>query len=233
MVPLARLPEHASLMRSGVSCSPLLRPMIRSILGASALMQGLADGYFVIPVTIGNYLATLGFAKEDDKNPAFKQTMDEVKSNIDTLVNIKGGSSPDHLHRELGKIMWNNVGMARDADGLKKAIADIDSLKEVFNKDLRVVGDKAELNEQLEKAGRLQDFLELGSLMARDALERNESCGGHFRTEYQTPEGEALRDDEHFMFVSAWEYKGQWQPEQLNKEELKYEFVHPSQRSYK
>jgi len=202
-------------------------------LGASALMQGLADGYFVIPVTIGNYLAGLGFGKEDDKNPAFKQTMDEVKSNIDTLVNIKGSSSPDHLHRELGKIMWNNVGMARDADGLKKAIADIDSLKEVFNKDLRVVGDKTELNEQLEKAGRLQDFLELGSLMARDALERNESCGGHFRTEYQTPEGEALRDDDNFMFVSAWEYKGQGQPEQLNKEELKYEFVHPSQRSYK
>ena len=159
--------------------------------------------------------------------------MDEVKDNIDTLVNIKGNSSPDHLHRELGKIMWNNVGMARDADGLKKAVAEIDSLKEVFKKDLKIVGDKTELNEQLEKAGRLQDFLELGSLMARDALERKESCGGHFRTEYQTPEGEAMRDDENFMYVSAWQYKGADQPEELNKEDLKFEFVHPSQRSYK
>lgn len=202
-------------------------------LGASALMQGLADGYFVIPVTMGNYLATLGFGKEDDKNPAFKQTLEEVKENINSLMNIKGEKSPDLLHRELGKIMWDNVGMARDAEGLKTAISRIGDLQNEFNKNLKIVGEKTELNDQLEKAGRLQDFLELGSLMARDALERNESCGGHFRTEYQTPEGEALRDDENYMYAAAWEYKGQGQPEELTKEALKYEFVHPSQRSYK
>jgi len=202
-------------------------------LGASALMQGLADGYFVIPVTIGNYLASLGFGKEDDKHPAFAETMNAVKENVNKLMSINGKSSPDHLHRELGKVMWDYVGMARDARGLQKAISEIDALKETFNKDLRVVGDKTELNDQLEKAGRLQDFLELGALMARDALERNESCGGHFRTEYQAPEGEAMRNDDQFMYVSAWEYKGAGQPEELHKEDLNFEFVHPSQRSYK
>jgi len=202
-------------------------------LGASALMQGLADGYFVIPATMGNYLATLGFAKENEELPAFKETVDAVNDNINKLINIKGKSSPDHLHRELGKIMWNQVGMARDKAGLEKAIADIAALQETFYNDLRIVGDKTELNDQLERAGRLQDFLELGALMARDALERNESCGGHFRTEYQTPEGEALRDDEHYMYGAAWEYAGFKQPEVLNKEELNFEFVHPSQRSYK
>ncbi len=202
-------------------------------LGASALMQGLADGYFVIPVTLGNYLTTLGFGKEDTKNPAFNQTMEEVKENINYLMNIKGKLSPDHIHKELGKVMWDKVGMARDAEGLKTAIAKIGDLQNEFNTNLKVVGEKADLNDQLEKAGRLQDFLQLGALLARDALERNESCGGHFRTEYQTPEGEALRDDEHYMYVAAWEYKGSGQPEVLQKEDLKYEFVHPSQRSYK
>jgi len=202
-------------------------------LGASALMQGLADGYFVIPVTMGNYLATLGFEKENESHPAFKETLEDVKSNINTLMGINGKVSPDHLHRELGKIMWNYVGMARDAQGLSKAITEIQALRSEFNSNLRVVGDRTELNDQLEKAGRLQDFLELGELMARDALERNESCGGHFRTEYQTPEGEALRNDDEFMYVSAWQYKGQGQQEELVKEDLKFEFVHPSQRSYK
>jgi succinate dehydrogenase / fumarate reductase, flavoprotein subunit len=201
-------------------------------LGASALMQGLADGYFVMPVTIGNYLAGLGFNKVNEELPEFKQTADEVKDNINKLISINGKESPDHLHRELGKIMWNNVGMARDAQGLEKAISDIRALRDDFYKNLRITGEKSELNDQLEKAGRLQDFLELGELMARDALERNESCGGHFRTEYQTPEGEAMRDDEHFMYVSAWEYKGPGQ-EELHKEDLKFEFVKPSQRSYK
>jgi succinate dehydrogenase / fumarate reductase, flavoprotein subunit len=202
-------------------------------LGASALMQGLADGYFVIPVTMGNYLTSLGFGKENDQHPAFKQTLDEVQENINKLMDIKGSESPDALHRELGKIMWNHVGMARDAQGLQKAIDEIKGVREQFYKNLRITGDKTELNDQLERAGRLQDFLELGELMARDALERNESCGGHFRTEYQTPEGEAMRDDDHFMYVSAWEYKGENQPEELHKEELNFEFVKPSQRSYK
>jgi len=202
-------------------------------LGASALMQGLADGYFVIPVTLGNYLTTLGFGKEDDKNPAFHQTMEEVKENINNLMSIKGELSPDHIHKELGKVMWDKVGMARDAEGLKTAINEIKGLQNEFNTNLKVVGEKTDLNDQLEKAGRVQDFLQLGALIARDALDRNESCGGHFRTEYQTPEGEALRDDKNYMYVAAWEYKGPGQPEELNKEELKYEFVHPSQRSYK
>jgi succinate dehydrogenase / fumarate reductase flavoprotein subunit len=202
-------------------------------LGASALMQGLADGYFVMPPSMGNYLAGLGFEKENESHPAFKATMDDVKENINTLMGINGKVSPDHLHRELGKVMWNYVGMARDAQGLQKAISEIQALKNEFNTNLRVVGDKTELNDQLEKAGRLQDFLELGELMARDALERNESCGGHFRTEYQTPEGEALRNDEEFMYAAAWQYKGYNQPEELVKEDLKFEFVKPSQRSYK
>lgn len=171
--------------------------------------------------------------KENEQHPAIKETLDAVKANIDMLMNIKGTVSPDHLHRELGKIMWNYVGMARDAEGLKKAITEIQALREEFKTNLKIVGDKTELNDQLERAGRLQDFLELGELMARDALERNESCGGHFRTEYQTPEGEALRNDDAFMYAAAWQYTGEGQPEELVKEDLKFEFVHPSQRSYK
>jgi succinate dehydrogenase / fumarate reductase flavoprotein subunit len=202
-------------------------------LGASALMQGLADGYFVIPTTIGNYLANLGFAKIDESNPAFQQTLDAVQENIRKLMDIKGTQSPDHLHRELGKIMWDKVGMARSAEGLREAISQIKALRETFYKDLRIVGEGNELNDQLEKAGRLQDFLELGELMARDALERNESCGGHFRVEYQTPEGEAQRDDENYSYVAAWKYTGPNQPEELEKEQLHFEYVKPSQRSYK
>jgi succinate dehydrogenase / fumarate reductase flavoprotein subunit len=202
-------------------------------LGASALMQGLADGYFVLPVTIGNYLAGLGFNKVDESNPAFKQTEQEVLDGVNSLLSIKGKVSPDHLHRELGKIMWNDVGMARDAAGLNRAIHDIKALKEEFNTNLRVVGQKEELNAELEHAGRLADFLDLGQLMAEDALQRNESCGGHFRTEYQTPEGEALRDDENYMYVAAWQYNGKNVPETLVKEPLEFEYLKPSQRSYK
>jgi succinate dehydrogenase / fumarate reductase flavoprotein subunit len=202
-------------------------------LGASALMQGLADGYFVLPVTIGDYLATLGFNKVDAGNAAFKQAEADVKENIKEMLAINGKVSPDHLHRELGKIMWNNVGMARNEQGLKQAISDIKGLKEEYAKNLRVVGTNEELNNEIEKAGRLADFLELGQLMAEDALARNESCGGHFRTEYQTPEGEAMRNDEQYSYVAAWEYKGKGQSEELHKEELKYEYVKPSQRSYK
>lgn len=202
-------------------------------LGASALMQGLADGYFVIPITIGNYLADLGFAKVDEKHPAFKQAEDEVKERVNKFLSIKGNRTPDEIHRQLGKIMWDNVGMARSAESLQKAITEIKALREEFWKDLKVTGIGAELNEQLEKAGRLADFLELGQLMAEDALHRNESCGGHFRVEYQTPEGEAMRNDAEYTYVAAWEYMGENQPEKLNKEMLNFEFVKPSQRSYK
>jgi succinate dehydrogenase / fumarate reductase flavoprotein subunit len=202
-------------------------------LGASALMQGLADGYFVLPVTIGNYLAGLGFAKPDISHPAYKQTEDEVKERINKLTSIKGTKSPDELHRKLGSVMWNKVGMARDAAGLKEAIAEIRSIRNEFWNDLKVVGSTMELNYEIEHANRLSDFLELGELMAGDALDRNESCGGHFRLEYQTPEGEALRDDANFMYVSAWEYMGENKEEKLHKEPLAYESVVPSQRSYK
>ena len=202
-------------------------------LGASALMQGLADGYFVLPSTIGDYLATLGFKKTDTSHPAFKQTEDEVKEGIKKLMSINGKRTPDELHRELGIIMWDKVGMARDAKGLQTAIDEIRALRNEFNTNLRVVGESTDLNDELEKAGRLADFLELGELMATDALQRNESCGGHFRTEYQTEEGEARRDDDNFMYVAAWEYKGEGKTEELHKEALVYETVHPSQRSYK
>ncbi|MGZ5244553.1 MAG: fumarate reductase/succinate dehydrogenase flavoprotein subunit [Bacteroidia bacterium] len=202
-------------------------------LGASALMQGLADGYFVLPVTIGDYLAGLGFNKVDHEHAAFKETKQEVVNNVNNLINIKGKRSPDDIHRALGKIMWDNVGMARNAEGLQSAINGIKELKNEFKTNLRVTGLNEEYNETLEKAGRLADFLELGQLMAEDALARNESCGGHFRTEYQTPEGEAMRDDANYTYVAAWQYNGADQAPTLHKETLNYEFVKPSQRSYK
>jgi succinate dehydrogenase / fumarate reductase flavoprotein subunit len=169
----------------------------------------------------------------DINHPAFKEAEKEVREGVNKLIAIKGTRTPDDFHRALGKIMWDNVGMARTADGLTKAIAEMKALKDEFWKDLKVSGVGEELNEQLEKAGRTADFLELGILMAEDALDRNESCGGHFRLEYQTPEGEAMRDDENYSYVAAWEYMGENVPEKLNKEDLKFEFVHPSQRSYK
>lgn len=202
-------------------------------LGASALMQGLADGYFVIPYTIGAYLASeirVGAISTD--HPAFVETENQVRERINKLVSIKGKQSPESFHKRLGLIMWDKCGMARNEQGLKEAIAEIRALREEFWSDVRILGDIDEYNPELDKAGRVADFLELGELMCLDALTRNESCGGHFREEYQTEDGEALRDDENFMFVSAWELKGDgdWA---LNKEPLVYDNIKIAQRSYK
>jgi succinate dehydrogenase / fumarate reductase flavoprotein subunit len=202
-------------------------------LGASALMQGLGDGYFVIPYTIGNYLA------EEIRNPvvptnheAFDESEKKVAERINQLMNIKGSQSVESFHKRLGKIIWDKCGMARNAQGLEVAIKEVQLLKEEFWKDVRIPGDINEFNPELDKAQRVADFIELGELMCIDALHRNESAGGHFREEYQTPDGEALRRDDQFMYVAAWEYKGDHQWE-LHKEELKYEEVKPTQRSYK
>jgi len=202
-------------------------------LGASALMQGLADGYFVIPFTLGNYLASNKFETVGEDHPEAKAAKAQVSSRVEKLLSIKGNRTVDSFHRELGKIMWEHCGMARNEKGLREAIAHIRALKEEFWKYVNVLGESADLNQSLEKAGRVADFLELGELMCIDALERNESCGGHFREEYQTPEGEAMRDDEAFAYAAAWEYKGEGQPAELHKEDLTFEYVHPSQRSYK
>lgn len=203
-------------------------------LGASALMQGLADGYFVIPYTIGDYLATIGHAdKVSADHPEFKKAESEVKSRINKLLSINGKRTVDEIHRELGLIMWDYCGMSRTAEGLTKAKKMIQELRNEFWTNVKVVGENEELNITLEKALRVADFLELGELMVDDALNRNESCGGHFREEYQTPDGEALRNDEDYMYVAAWEYQGDNQPAKLNKEPLNYEFVKPTQRSYK
>lgn len=203
-------------------------------LGASALMQGLADGYFVIPYTIGSYLSKEIRTKAIDTatHPAFEEAEARVKATIDRFFAIRGSKSVDHFHKKLGKIMWEKCGMARNAQGLKEAIQEIKQLREEFWQDVRVPGTANEFNPELDKAGRVADFLELGELMCLDALTREESCGGHFREEYQTEEGEALRDDENFAFVSCWEMKnvGEWT---LNKEELIYENIKIAQRSYK
>ncbi|MBU3675954.1 MAG: fumarate reductase/succinate dehydrogenase flavoprotein subunit [Chitinophagaceae bacterium] len=202
-------------------------------LGASALMQGLADGYFVIPYTIGNYLADeIRTPKIDTNHPAFEQTEKQVKDRIEHFMNLQGSKTVDHFHKALGKIMWDECGMARNAEGLKKAIADIRALREEFWRDVRVPGTANGFNPELDKAGRVADFLELGELMCLDALNREESCGGHFREEYQTEDGEALRNDADFMYVACWENKGQndWT---LHKESLNYEVIKPSQRNYK
>jgi len=202
-------------------------------LGASALMQGLADGYFVIPYTLGDYLATIGPKAIDTTHSAFAQTKKEVEDKIQQLISLRGTKTVDEYHRELGHIMWEYCGMARTAEGLTKAKGLIAQLKTDFWKNAIVLGENEEFNSSLEKAGRVADFIELGALMVEDALERNESCGGHFRVESQTEEGEALRDDEHFAYVAAWEYKGEDQPEALNKEPLVFENVKLTQRSYK
>jgi succinate dehydrogenase / fumarate reductase flavoprotein subunit len=202
-------------------------------LGASALMQGLADGYFVIPYTIGAYLS--GMIRDKGiptDHEAFVATEKEVQDNLNKLMNIRGSKSVDHFHKKLGKIMWDKCGMARNANGLKEAIEEIKVLREEFWKDVRVPGIQNELNVELEKAGRVADFLELGELMCMDALNRNESCGGHFREEYQTEEGEAQRDDANYMYAACWENKGNNNYE-LHKEELKYEKIKVSARSYK
>ncbi|MEY5069516.1 MAG: hypothetical protein RLZ47_1378 [Bacteroidota bacterium] len=202
-------------------------------LGASALMQGLADGYFVIPYTLGDYLATIGPKAVDEKHPAFAETKKAVEDRIQQLLSLKGNKTVDEYHRELGKIMWEYCGMARSEEGLKKAKKMIQDLKADFWKNAIVLGKNEEFNQSLEKAGRVADFIELGELMIDDALDRTESCGGHFRIESQTEEGEAKRDDEKYAYVAAWEYKGEGKPEALHKEELKFENVKLTQRSYK
>lgn len=202
-------------------------------LGASALMQGLADGYFVIPYTIGAYLANeIRTQPINTSHEAFVAAEKEVQGRLEQLMNIKGTKSVDHFHKRLGKIMWDKCGMARNAEGLKNAIEEIRQLRAEFWKDVRVPGELNGMNPELEKAGRVADFLELGELMCKDALNRNESCGGHFREEYQTEEGEANRDDENFSYVASWEFQGESQWE-LHKEELKYENIKIAQRSYK
>jgi succinate dehydrogenase / fumarate reductase flavoprotein subunit len=202
-------------------------------LGASALMQGLADGYFVIPYTVGDYLAQLAPTKVDENHPEFARAKEEVKQGIERLLKINGNKPVDYFHKRLGKIMWDKCGMARTEVGLKEAKADIQALKKEFWSNVKVLGTNEELNQTLEKANRVADFLELGELMVDDALNRNESCGGHFREEYQTPDGEALRDDENFAYVAAWKYLGEGKEEELVKEELVFENVKLTQRSYK
>ncbi len=202
-------------------------------LGASALMQGLADGYFVIPYTLGNYLADdISTKSIATSHPAFEATEKAVSDRINTLMNIKGSKTVESFHKRLGKIMWDKCGMARNAQGLKDAIAEIQQLKKEFWSDVKIPGEIGSMNPELDKAGRVADFIELGELMCKDALDRNESCGGHFREESQTDDGEAKRDDVNYSYVSAWEYKGEsaWQ---LNKEPLNFEIVKPTQRSYK
>ncbi len=202
-------------------------------LGASALMQGLADGYFVIPATIGDYLATARLDKIDASHPEVRAVETEVRSRQQLLLNIRGKRTVDSFHRELGKLMWDNCGMARDAAGLQHNLRRIPELREEFWKNVNVPGSGEELHQSLEKAGRVADFLEFGELMSLDALQRQESCGGHFRTEYQTPDGEALRDDDNYCYVAAWEYQGQGKAPRLNREALEFENVHLSTRSYK
>ncbi len=203
-------------------------------LGASALMQGLADGYFVLPYTIGDYLADdIRTGKIDTNHPEFEKAEAAVKAKLDRFINTKGRNTVDYYHRKLGKIMWDKCGMSRNAEGLKEAISEIKALREDFYENVNVPGTTSEFNEQLAKAGRVADFLELGELFAKDALERSESCGGHFREESQTPEGEALRNDKDFTFVSAWEYKGEPSKAKLHKEELNYEEIEVKTRSYK
>ena len=201
-------------------------------LGASALMQGLADGYFVIPYTIGNFIAGTTLAKVDTNHVAFKEAKASVQARLDKLMASKGNKTTDEYHRQLGHIMWEYVGMSRSDAGLKRALVEIPKLKEEFWQNLKMSGDAHELNEELEKAGRLADFLELGELMAYDALQRKESCGGHFREESQTPDNEAKRDDDNFCYVAAWEWKDGKTPE-LHKEALEFDRVHLSTRSYK
>jgi succinate dehydrogenase / fumarate reductase flavoprotein subunit len=202
-------------------------------LGASALMQGLADGYFVLPNTINDYIASEKLEKVDATHPAVRDAESGVAALTKRLLGIQGTRSVDSYHRELGKLMWEYCGMSRTAAGLKHALERIPELRERFWSDVRVLGEGEELNQSLERAGRVADFLELAELICIDALERNESCGGHFREEYQTPEGEAARDDQRYAYVAAWEFRGVGSPPALHTEPLTFEYVHPAQRSYK
>ena len=202
-------------------------------LGASALMQGLADGYFVLPYTIGDYIANTKLAKVDENHPAVKDAEAGVAKSTRQLMEIKGKRTVTSFHRELGKLLWDECGMARTEAGLKRAIARIPEQREEFWKNVSVPGSGEELNQSLENAGRVADFLEFGELMCVDALQRNESCGGHFREEFQTPDGEAMRNDDAYCYAAAWEYAGPGKAPILNKEPLTFDYVHPSQRSYK
>ncbi|NUN69584.1 MAG: fumarate reductase/succinate dehydrogenase flavoprotein subunit [Bacteroidetes bacterium] len=202
-------------------------------LGASALMQGLADGYFIAPYTISDYLASNKFAPVKEDAAPFKDAENAVTASINTLLSIDGTTTVDEFHREFGKVMWDYVGMGRTKAGLQKALKLIPEIRERFWKQVKITGNAHDINTELEKAQRVADFMELGELMAIDALHREESCGGHFREEYQTEEGEAKRNDRKFAYVAAWEYTGKSGKPKLNKEELKFEEVHPSQRSYK
>jgi len=202
-------------------------------LGASALMQGLSDGYFIIPYTVGHYLASEKPKPVKPSDPAVQAALACTQQTIEKLLSIKGKRTVDSFHRELGKIMWDDCGMSRNAKGLEDAIGRIRALREEYWQNLNVPGSGDDLNQSLEKAGRVADFFELGELMCIDALERDESCGGHFREEYQTPDGEAQRDDDHFSYVAAWSYTGPGNPPEVTKEPLEFLYVHPSQRSYK
>jgi succinate dehydrogenase / fumarate reductase flavoprotein subunit len=204
-------------------------------LGASALMQGLCDGYFVIPFTLGHYLASNNLGKVGTDHPSFAESEAQVKSEIEGLIQRgqKGHRTPLEIYRDLGKVMWNQVGMARNESGLKKAVTEIQGLRNEFSNNLKLTGSSGEFNKNLEIASRLGDFLELGELMASDALHRKESCGGHFREESQTPDCEAKRDDDNFCYVAAWEFKGVDKAAALHKEKLEFENVHLAQRSYK
>jgi succinate dehydrogenase / fumarate reductase flavoprotein subunit len=196
-------------------------------------MQGLADGYFVIPYTIGGYLVTVKPGSVTTAHPEFKKSLEDVSTRTNKLLAIKGKRTVTEFHRELGKVMWNNVGMARSKESLTEALKVIPKIREEFWQDVNVTGTGAEMNQQLENAGRVADFLEFGELLARDALHREESCGGHFRVEHQLPDGEAMRNDADFTYVGAWEFKGNDKEPELHKEPLKFETIHLAVRSYK
>jgi succinate dehydrogenase / fumarate reductase flavoprotein subunit len=202
-------------------------------LGASALMQGLADGYFIVPLTIGDYLASVKPGPVDASHPAFAAVMGDVAARNRRLLDSRGSRTVDSFHRELGRVMWEHCGMARNAAGLRTALEEIPRLRAEFWRDVNVPGSDAELNQALERGGRVADFFELAELMCRDALHREESCGGHFREEHQTEDGEALRDDSRFAYVAAWEHRGEGAEPALHREPLDFEYVHLAQRSYK
>jgi succinate dehydrogenase / fumarate reductase flavoprotein subunit len=202
-------------------------------LGASALMQGLSDGYFILPYTVGDYIANSKLEKIDARHPEFIRAETGIADLTKRLLSINGHHTVDDMHRRLGKVLWDYCGMSRTASGLERALGEICELRQLYWADVKVAGSADDLNQSLEKAGRVGDFFELAELICIDALQRNESCGGHFREEYQTADGEAQRNDEEFSYVSAWEYQGPDRPPALNKEPLAFEYVHPSQRSYK
>jgi succinate dehydrogenase / fumarate reductase flavoprotein subunit len=202
-------------------------------LGASALMQGLADGYFIAPYTVANYVAAATLPKLSTDHAAFQEAAANSQARIDRILNVKGKRTMRQFHRELGRIMWDYVGMARNEPGLRTAIESIRTLRDEFWKDVTVPGEKSNMNPALDYAGRVADYMEFAELLALDALHRNESCGGHFREEFQTPDGEARRDDEGYSYVAAWEFTGVGAQPVLHKEPLEFQEVHPSQRSYK